>query len=83
MEAAKIEAQRPPDSTELKHEERMSIVDKEKFGLVKSINDQEIAIQQLESSIANMKNQLKRLQEENAALQNPEIDVYAYFFLIF
>lgn len=66
------------EKSELKHAERMSLAEKERFQLAKSINDQELAIQQLETSIANLKSQFSKLKEQNVKLEEPELDVYAY-----
>ena len=78
VEQAKLEAQRPVEKSEMKHAERMSVAEKERFQLAKTINDQELAVQQLETSIANLKSQLAKLKEQNARLEEPELDVYAY-----
>jgi septal ring factor EnvC (AmiA/AmiB activator) len=78
VEQAKADVQRPSEKSEMKHAERMSAAEKEKFQFVKSINDQELTIQQLETSINNMKHQLAKLRQQNAQLEQPEIDIYAY-----
>lgn len=80
VEVAKYEAQRPPERSELKHAERMSEAEREKFQLIKAINDQELAVQQLDSAVAAAKAQLSKVKQQSAAIDQPNIDIYSYPF---
>lgn len=59
VESAKWDAQRPIEKLEIKHSERMTDSEKEKFALIKSINDIEMELQKLEASLALQKQQIK------------------------
>lgn len=56
----------------------MSEAEREKFQLIKNINDQELILQHLESSTSNLQAQLSKLKEQNQRMEQPEIDVYMY-----
>ena len=58
VESAKWDAQRPIEKLEIKHSERMTDSEKEKFALIKSINDIEMELQKLEASLALQKQQI-------------------------
>lgn len=72
VEAAKWEAQRPAEKLESKHSERMSECEKERYSKIKIINELEMELQQLEASIALLKQtrieytrQLERIRVSN------------------
>ena len=71
VEAAKWEAQRPSEKNELKHIERISEAEKERFALVKQIGELELSTQQFSSVLeqAVIKNaQLKESNEKSKKL---------------
>lgn len=48
VEAAKWEAQRPADRSEVAHAERMAVLDRDRYTLAKTVNDLELAAQREE-----------------------------------
>lgn len=65
VEAAKWDAQRPSEKSELKHIERISEVEKEKFALAKQIEEFELSAQQLTSVLEQAISQSSQLKEAN------------------
>ena len=65
VEAAKWEAQRPSEKGELKHIERISEVEKERFSLVKQIEEFELSAQQFTSVLEQAVVQSSQLKEAN------------------
>ena len=65
VEAAKWEAQRPSEKSELKHIERISEVEKERFALVKQIEELELSTQQYASVLEQAVVQASQLKEAN------------------
>lgn len=58
VEAAKWEAQRPADRGEAAHNERMATLEKERYNLVKHLNDLEAAIHKEEVILSQMNDRL-------------------------
>lgn len=65
VEAAKWEAQRPSEKNELKHIERISEAEKERFSLVKQIEELELSTQQFTSVLEQAVIQASQLKEAN------------------
>lgn len=65
VEAAKWEAQRPSEKSEAKHAERISEVEKERFALVKQIEELELSTQQFSSVLEQAVIQAGQLKEAN------------------
>lgn len=65
VEAAKWDAQRPSEKSELKHIERISEVEKEKFALAKQIEEFELSAQQFTSVLEQAIIQSSQLKEAN------------------
>ena len=67
VEAAKWEAQRPAEKSELKHTERMNEAERERFTLVKQIDELELASQKFAVIFEEATDQLTRLKNSNEA----------------
>lgn len=67
VEAAKWEAQRPPEKSDLKHTERMNEAERERFTLVKQIDELELASQRFAAIHEEATDQLARLKNSNEA----------------
>ena len=65
VEAAKWEAQRPSEKSELKHIDRISEIEKERFALVKQIEESELSTQQFSSVLEQSTLQASQLKEAN------------------
>jgi hypothetical protein len=65
VEAAKWEAQRPTERSELKHTERMNEAERERFTLVKQIDELELASQKFSVIFEEATDQLTRLKNSN------------------
>lgn len=65
VEAAKWEAQRPSEKSELKHIERISEIEKERFALAKQIEESELSTQQFSSVLEQSVLQASQLKEAN------------------
>lgn len=65
VEAAKWEAQRPAEKSEQKHTERINEVERERFALVKHIDELELASQQFNAIHEEAVDQLNRLKNSN------------------
>lgn len=65
VEAAKWEAQRPSEKNELKHIERISEAEKDRFALVKQIGELELSTQQFASVLEQAVVQASQLKEAN------------------
>lgn len=65
MEAAKWEAQRPSEKSELKHIERISEIEKARFSLVKQIEESELSTQQFAAVLEQSIQQANRFKEAN------------------
>lgn len=65
VEAAKWEAQRPSEKSELKHIDRISEIEKERFALVKQIEESELSTQQFSSVLEQSVLQASQLKEAN------------------
>lgn len=65
VEAAKWEAQRPSEKSELKHIDRISEIEKERFALVKQIEESELSTQQFSSVLEQAVLQASQLKEAN------------------
>lgn len=65
VEAAKWEAQRPSEKSEQKHTERINEVERERFALVKHIDELELASQQFNAIHEEAVDQLNRLKNSN------------------
>lgn len=83
VEAIKWESQRPLDKTEVKHNERMNEIEKERFILVKSIDDVELSTQQLSSQIKSQEQKLNHLKTQVIAADSPMMSQEQYVNLIF
>lgn len=62
VEAAKWEAQRPIEKSEAKHAERMSEVERERYIVLKQVNDYEVEVQKLEAYIHQEKRKIAELR---------------------
>lgn len=67
VETAKWEAQRPADRPAARHSEEMSILERERFALARSINDLESSLVQYETVLSGQKTTLAQLRQDNAA----------------
>lgn len=79
VEAAKWEAQRPSERSELKHIERISEVEKERFSLVKQIDELELATQQFAALIDQATDQLAKFRLANEKSKQVVINPIEYF----
>jgi hypothetical protein len=78
VEAAKWEAQRPGEKSELKHIEQISEVEKERFALVKQIDELELATQQYTALIEQAHDQLAKLRVANQKAKQITINPIEY-----
>lgn len=84
VEAAKWESQRPSEKSEQKHGERVSEAEKERFSLVKQIEEFELSTQQFVSILDQAVIQSAHLREANEKSKKLTISPVEYkFYFIF
>lgn len=82
VEAAKWESQRPSEKSEQKHMERIGEIEKERFALVKQIEDFELSTQQFTAILAQSTDQAVRLKHANEKSSKLTINPIEYFISI-
>lgn len=85
VEAAKWESQRPSEKSEQKHGERVSEAEKERFSLVKQIEEFELSTQQFVSILDQAVIQSAHLREANEKSKKLTISPveYKFYFILF
>lgn len=74
VEAVKWESLRPPSRSEERHFEMMNNLEKDRFGLVKSIDDLELTVQRLEAAIKIGESNSELLKDSLMSIDRPSMN---------
>jgi hypothetical protein len=82
VETAKWEAQRPIDKLEARHAERMGEAERERYSIIKSVNDLEAEVQKLEACLLQEKNRIANMRSLTRELHENDTRNLEYCLLI-